>query len=130
MLYFQGPSECHVAGPWYMNSPVFMLVATKVQSPRSPLYAHPDQFSLLPVPVSHKEKLGIDILKQAGGQHKFMNWDPCLLTDSGASRWFFLKVHARNEEQGNSPNVQDGLYPKMRTERTRNKSPGRWPEWR
>lgn len=45
-------------------------------------------------------KPGIDILKQAGGLHKFMNWDRCLLTDSGGFQMVSLLKLAEINEQG------------------------------
>lgn len=55
------------------------------------------------------ERPGEDIVKEAGGLHKFMNWDKGILTDSGGFQVFSLAklrditeegVHFRNELNG------------------------------
>lgn len=49
---------------------------------------------------------GIETLKAAGGLHKFMGWDRCLLTDSGGFQMVSLLELAEITEQGvkfNSP---------------------------
>jgi queuine tRNA-ribosyltransferase len=43
---------------------------------------------------------GIDILKQAGGLHKFMNWDKPILTDSGGYQVFSLSANRKLTEEG------------------------------
>lgn len=45
-------------------------------------------------------KPGIEILKKAGGLHQFMNWDKCLLTDSGGFQMVSLLKLAEINEQG------------------------------
>lgn len=42
----------------------------------------------------------IDILKQAGGLHKFMNWDRPLLTDSGGYQVYSLSGRRKIKEEG------------------------------
>lgn len=43
---------------------------------------------------------GMDILKQAGGVHKFMSWDKPLLTDSGGYQVFSLADNRKLTEEG------------------------------
>ncbi|MGL4520984.1 MAG: tRNA guanosine(34) transglycosylase Tgt [Bacilli bacterium] len=43
---------------------------------------------------------GNDIVKRAGGLHKFMNWDGAILTDSGGFQVFSLSDLRRIEEEG------------------------------
>jgi len=43
---------------------------------------------------------GHDIVKEAGGLHKFMNWDKPILTDSGGFQVFSLSEFRTIEEQG------------------------------
>ncbi len=43
---------------------------------------------------------GHDIIKEAGGLHKFMNWDRAILTDSGGFQVFSLSDMRRIEEEG------------------------------
>jgi queuine tRNA-ribosyltransferase len=43
---------------------------------------------------------GIDIMKQGGGLHKFMNWDRPLLTDSGGYQVFSLSESRKLTEKG------------------------------
>lgn len=43
---------------------------------------------------------GIDIVKKAGGLHKFMNWDGPILTDSGGFQVFSLAKHRKLTEKG------------------------------
>ncbi|KIL44532.1 tRNA guanosine(34) transglycosylase Tgt [Jeotgalibacillus soli] len=43
---------------------------------------------------------GHDIIKEAGGLHKFMNWDRPILTDSGGFQVFSLSKFRRIEEEG------------------------------
>ena len=42
----------------------------------------------------------VDILEQAGGIHKFMNWDRNLLTDSGGYQVYSLAANRKIEEDG------------------------------
>ena len=42
----------------------------------------------------------IDILKQAGGLHKFMNWDRPILTDSGGYQVYSLSGRRKIKEEG------------------------------
>ena len=42
----------------------------------------------------------VDILEQAGGVHKFMNWDRNLLTDSGGYQVYSLAANRKIEEDG------------------------------
>jgi len=43
---------------------------------------------------------GLDILKQAGGLHKFMNWNKPILTDSGGYQVFSLSANRKLNEEG------------------------------
>ena len=43
---------------------------------------------------------GHEIVKKAGGQHKFMNWDRPILTDSGGFQVFSLSKLRKVSEQG------------------------------
>ena len=43
---------------------------------------------------------GIDILKQAGGLHKFINWDRPILTDSGGYQVYSLSHRRKIKEEG------------------------------
>lgn len=43
---------------------------------------------------------GHDIIKEAGGLHKFMNWDRPILTDSGGFQVFSLSDFRKIEEEG------------------------------
>ncbi|WP_093367636.1 tRNA guanosine(34) transglycosylase Tgt [Psychroflexus sediminis] len=43
---------------------------------------------------------GTDILKKAGGLHKFMNWDRNILTDSGGYQVYSLSANRKINEQG------------------------------
>jgi queuine tRNA-ribosyltransferase len=53
----------------------------------------------------------IDILKQAGGLHKFMNWDRPILTDSGGYQVYSLSGRRKIKEEGvNFKSHIDGSY--------------------
>ena len=43
---------------------------------------------------------GTSILKQAGGLHKFMNWDRPILTDSGGYQVYSLSANRKLKEDG------------------------------
>ncbi len=43
---------------------------------------------------------GMDILKEAGGLHRFMNWDRAILTDSGGYQVFSLSDNRKLTEEG------------------------------
>ncbi len=43
---------------------------------------------------------GEDVIKEAGGLHKFMNWDRPILTDSGGYQVFSLSKFRKIEEEG------------------------------
>ena len=45
-------------------------------------------------------KPGMDIMKKAGGLHKFMNWDGPILTDSGGFQVFSLADNRKISEDG------------------------------
>lgn len=52
---------------------------------------------------------GNDIVKEAGGLHKFMNWDKPILTDSGGFQVFSLSKFRKIEEEGvHFPNHLNG----------------------
>ena len=46
---------------------------------------------------------GHEIIREAGGLHKFMNWDRAILTDSGGFQVFSLSDFRRIEEEGVLP---------------------------
>lgn len=43
---------------------------------------------------------GMEVIKEAGGLHKFMNWDRALLTDSGGYQVFSLSANRKLKEEG------------------------------
>ena len=43
---------------------------------------------------------GLDVLKSAGGLHRFMNWDRSILTDSGGYQVFSLAANRKLMEEG------------------------------
>ena len=43
---------------------------------------------------------GLDVIKKAGGLHKFINWDRAILTDSGGFQVFSLSENRKLTEQG------------------------------
>ena len=43
---------------------------------------------------------GMEVMEQAGGLHKFMNWDRPLLTDSGGYQVFSLAANRKLKEEG------------------------------
>ena len=43
---------------------------------------------------------GTSVLEQAGGLHKFMNWDKPILTDSGGYQVFSLYANRKLREEG------------------------------
>ncbi|WP_409289479.1 tRNA guanosine(34) transglycosylase Tgt [Peribacillus sp. SCS-37] len=43
---------------------------------------------------------GNDLIREAGGLHKFMNWDKAILTDSGGFQVFSLSEFRKIEEEG------------------------------
>lgn len=43
---------------------------------------------------------GEEIVKEAGGLHKFMNWNHPILTDSGGFQAFSLTEHVKFNEEG------------------------------
>jgi tRNA-guanine transglycosylases, various specificities len=43
---------------------------------------------------------GPDIVREAGGLHRFMNWDRAILTDSGGFQVFSLSSLRKIEEEG------------------------------
>jgi len=43
---------------------------------------------------------GVDIIKQAGGLHKFINWDKPILTDSGGYQVFSLSANRKLTNEG------------------------------
>src|SRR5690625_6407159 len=43
---------------------------------------------------------GEEVIKEAGGLHKFMNWDKAILTDSGGFQVFSLSEHREIKEEG------------------------------
>ena len=58
---------------------------------------------------------GIEIIKNAGGLHKFMSWDRAILTDSGGFQIFSLATLMKVREQGVEFNshVDGTLYKKI-----------------
>ena len=43
---------------------------------------------------------GLDVLRSAGGLHRFMNWDRSILTDSGGYQVFSLAANRKLKEEG------------------------------
>lgn len=43
---------------------------------------------------------GMDVIKQAGGLHKFMNWNKAILTDSGGFQVFSLAANRKLTDEG------------------------------
>lgn len=43
---------------------------------------------------------GVDILREAGGLHRFMNWDRSILTDSGGYQVFSLAANRKLSDEG------------------------------
>jgi queuine tRNA-ribosyltransferase len=43
---------------------------------------------------------GLEVLKQAGGLHRFMHWDKSILTDSGGYQVFSLAANRKIKEEG------------------------------
>ncbi|KAF5273583.1 hypothetical protein FQR65_LT04581 [Abscondita terminalis] len=85
-----------------VNTPVFMPVGT--QGTLKGLLTEQLEKLDLQIMLSNTYHLGIkpgiDVLKKAGGLHKFMNWDRCLLTDSGGFQMVSLLKLAEITEEG------------------------------
>jgi len=103
-----------------IKTPAFMPVGTqgtvKTQSPKNLLEAGVD------IIVSNTYHLflkpGMDILNNAGGLHKFMNWDKLILTDSGGFQVFSLAdLRSIDEEGVVFRSHTDGSYHKFTPER-------------
>lgn len=45
---------------------------------------------------------GLDVIEKAGGLHRFMGWDRCILTDSGGFQLYSLSSLGRVDEEGYS----------------------------
>lgn len=85
-----------------VDTPVFMPVGTK-GTMKAVLF---DQLRALDCQIMLSNtyhlglKPGIETLKKAGGLHSFMNWDRCLLTDSGGFQMVSLLKLAEINETG------------------------------
>ncbi|KAF5281569.1 hypothetical protein FQA39_LY05104 [Lamprigera yunnana] len=85
-----------------VNTPVFMPVGT--QGTLKGLLTEQLENLNLQIMLANTYHLGvkpgIDILKKAGGLHKFMNWNKPLLTDSGGFQMVSLLKLAKITEEG------------------------------
>ncbi|KAK4878946.1 hypothetical protein RN001_007092 [Aquatica leii] len=85
-----------------VNTPVFMPVGT--QGTLKGLLTEQLEKLDLQIMLSNTYHLGIkpgvEVLKKAGGLHKFMNWNRCLLTDSGGFQMVSLLKLAEITEDG------------------------------
>jgi len=85
-----------------IQTPFFMPIATR----GAVKYLHNDDFKLLgnQIILSNTYHLylkpGLDVIKKAGGLHKFMNWQKPILTDSGGYQVFSLKHLRKINDQG------------------------------
>ncbi|UTL71503.1 tRNA guanosine(34) transglycosylase Tgt [Bacillus halotolerans] len=84
------------------ETPVFMPVGTlatvKTMAPEEPKAM--DAGIILSNTYHLWLRPGQDIVKEAGGLHKFMNWDRAILTDSGGFQVFSLSKFRNIEEEG------------------------------
>src|ERR1700710_2872352 len=85
-----------------IETPVFMPVGTQ----GSVKGVHPDELKALGAQVILGNtyhlaiRPGMEIMKQAGGLHKFANWDKPILTDSGGFQVFSLVKIRKIKEEG------------------------------
>ncbi|MFH1392297.1 MAG: tRNA guanosine(34) transglycosylase Tgt [bacterium] len=85
-----------------INFPAFMPVATRgaVKNISSGELKSIGAEIILSNTYHLMQRPGIDIIKKAGGLHKFMNWDGPILTDSGGFQVFSLSKFRKIRENG------------------------------
>jgi queuine tRNA-ribosyltransferase len=85
-----------------LKTPFFMPIATR----GAVKYLHNDDFKKIKNQILLSNtyhlylKPGLEIIKKAGGLHKFMNWDKPILTDSGGYQVFSLSKLRKIKEEG------------------------------
>ena len=85
-----------------IETPVFMPVGTQATVKT----LHPDEVCqtgaqiILANTYHLMLRPGVEILREAGGLHRFMRWDGPILTDSGGFQVFSLATNANVSEQG------------------------------
>lgn len=85
-----------------IDTPVFMPVGTKatVKAMDNQELLDMDTQIILGNTYHLYLKPGMEIIKEAGGLHKFMNWDRPILTDSGGFQVFSLSDTRKIKEEG------------------------------
>jgi queuine tRNA-ribosyltransferase len=85
-----------------INTPVFMVVGTQgtVKAISNEELKANDVEIILGNAYHLYLRPGLDIIKKAGGLHKFMGWDGPILTDSGGYQVFSLAVLRKLSEEG------------------------------
>jgi queuine tRNA-ribosyltransferase len=85
-----------------VETPIFMPVGTQATVKA----VHPDELQSLGAQIILGNtyhlwvRPGTEIIKEAGGLHKFMNWDRPILTDSGGFQVFSLAKLRKIKEEG------------------------------
>ena len=85
-----------------IETPVFMPVGTQATVKT----LHPDEVKATGAQIILANtyhlmlRPGADVIRQAGGLHRFMGWDGPILTDSGGFQVFSLAAHNKVTEQG------------------------------
>lgn len=85
-----------------VETPIFMPVGTQ----GSVKAVHPEELVALEAQIILGNtyhlfvRPGMDIMREAGGLHRFMNWDRPILTDSGGYQVFSLAKLRRIKEEG------------------------------
>ncbi len=86
-----------------IETPIFMPVGTQgsVKSVHQHELVDPIQAQIILGNTYHLYlRPGLDIIKQAGGLHKFINWDKPMLTDSGGYQVYSLSGMRKIKEEG------------------------------
>jgi queuine tRNA-ribosyltransferase len=85
-----------------INTPVFMPVGTQASvKAMSPLELNEIGSEIILSNTYHLHmRPGENLIKKAGGLHKFMNWDKPILTDSGGFQVFSLAEFRNIKEEG------------------------------
>lgn len=85
-----------------INTPVFMPVGTKatVKSMSNQELNDMDTQIILGNTYHLYFRPGMEVIEEAGGLHKFMNWDKPILTDSGGFQVFSLSDTRKITEEG------------------------------
>lgn len=85
-----------------IETPVYMPVGTQASvKTMSPLELHETGSQIILANTYHLHlRPGEDIVKEAGGLHRFMNWDGPILTDSGGFQVFSLSELRKVTERG------------------------------